>query len=97
MFGLAVLRARAVAAQFFSLQLGPALKVYFSGFLVEVVEAGVEVVEVEVEVEVAWAMLADKVVVGSCVGRIGIVDCYYNDDGIVGYYYNIDDDDENVG
>ena len=101
MFGQAVLRARAVAAQFFSLQFGPALKVYFSGFLVEVVEvveAGVEVVEAEVEAEVAWAMLADKVVVGSCVGYNGIVGCYYNVDGVVGCYYNIDDDDdENVG
>jgi hypothetical protein len=55
-------------------------------------------VEVGAVVEVAWAMLEDKVEVGSGVGCNGIVGCYYNVDGIVGCYYNIDDDvDENVG
>ena len=63
-----------------------------------VVEAAVEVVVVEAAVE-AWAMLVDKVEVGSGVGYNGIVGCYYNVDGIGGCYYNIDDDDddENVG
>ena len=80
-----------VGVVFFFLQYGQAVKVYFSGFLyldlyhqVEVeVGAGVEVVEAAVE---AWAMLVDKVEVGSGVGCNGIVGCYYNIDGIVGCY-----------
>ena len=57
--GVAVVRALAVAAAvFFSLQFGLTLKVYFDGFLVEVV-AGVEVVEVEVEVEVAVEVVVE--------------------------------------
>ena len=60
MLSPAVVRTQAEAARFFSLQFGQSLKVYFDGFLVEVVEvvvevvagAVVEVVEVaEVEVE----------------------------------------------
>ena len=71
--GVAVVQALAVAAAvFFSLQFGLTLKVYFDGFLVEVVEvvevevvevvevvAGVEVVEVEVEVEVAVEVVVE--------------------------------------
>ena len=116
LLGVAVVRALAAVALFFSLQFGTALQVYSAGFLVEVgvevvveVEVEVEGVEVEAEVEVevevavevvveaAWAMLVDKVAVGSDVGCIGIVGCYYNIDDVVGCYYNIDDDDEHVG
>ena len=96
LFGAAVVQALAAVALFSSLQFGPALKVYFSGSLVEVgaVVGVVVVVEVEVEVEVVV-----EVVVGSGVGYNGIVGCYYNIDNFVGCYYNIDDDDgdENVG
>ena len=44
LFGVAAVQAR-VAALFFSLQFGLSLKVYFDGFLVEVVEVVVEVVD----------------------------------------------------
>ena len=101
LFGVAVVQALVAVALFSSLQYGPALKVYFSGSLVEVgAVVGVVVVEVEVEVEVevvvevAWAMQADKVEVGSGVGCNCTVGCYDDDDDVVGCYYNIDDDDD---
>ena len=113
LFGVAVVQALAAVALFFFLQYGQVVKVYYACSLcldlyhqVEVgVEVGVGVVEAAVE---AWAMLVDKVEVGSGVGCnciVGcyynvddVVGCYYNVDGIVGCYYNIDDDDdENVG
>jgi hypothetical protein len=110
---VAVVQALAVAvAVFFSLLFGLTLKVYFDGFLVEVVEVVVEVeveeVEVEVvEVEVGVVEVVEVVEAGVEVGEAfvagigvccnGIVDCYYIDD-VVGCYYNIDDDDdEHVG
>ena len=63
---LAVVRARVVIL-FFSLQFGLTLKVYFDGFLVEVVEVVVEVVdgavvEVVEVVEVAVEVLDEAVV-----------------------------------
>ena len=51
LFGVAVVQALAAVALFSSLQFGPALKVYFSGSLVEVGDGVVVEVEVEVEVE----------------------------------------------
>jgi hypothetical protein len=63
---LAVVQARVVVL-FFSLQFGLTLKVYFDGFLVEVVEVVVEVVdgaavEVVEVVEVAVEVLVEAVV-----------------------------------
>ena len=82
-----------VGVVFVFLQYGQAIKVYYACSLcldlyhqVEVgVEVGVVVVEAAVE---AWAMLVDKVEVGSGVGCNGIVGCYYNIDGNVGCYYS---------
>jgi hypothetical protein len=53
LFGAAVVQALAAVALFSSLQLGPALKVYFSGSLVEVgAVVGFVVVEVELVVQI---------------------------------------------
>ena len=60
LLGVAVVRALAVAAVvFFSLQFGPALKVYFDGSLVE---AGVEVVVGVGVVEVLAEVVVEAVV-----------------------------------